>query len=282
METPPVSNRRSHPRPSSIKARSRRAHPERSPAAPPRRPHSEPAPPANRNSNSVSAPGPASRQSPPAHRRSKAPPRAACGKPAPGSFRPTPQSQCPRDPAVVRDPAAVVPRALPPRAEQNFRPRERCAEPQRITRDAGCRILTSASFRRHGWNSSAHRRVLHHHHRIRPRGSGAPVMIPPPARAQPSTHPLPAIARLHLADNFEPRRNLRQVRRPHRISIANRPRKGRKVAVRHNPSASTRPLPPADRPSRSLAGDTPAACCSTRCRATSKSSRRRPEDMQKK
>ena len=103
------------------------AHPERSPAAPAPRPHSEPAPPANTNSNSVFAPAPGSRQSPPPRRRSKARPRAACGRPARGSCRPMPRSQCPRDPAAVRDRATVVPHALLLHAEQSSLRASRCA-----------------------------------------------------------------------------------------------------------------------------------------------------------
>src|SRR5208282_2130140 len=105
------------------------AHPERSPVAPPPRPHSAPAPPANRSSNSVSAPAPASRQFPLLRRRSKAPPRAASGRAARGSCRPTPQSRCRRGPAAALDRARVVRRELPLRVEQSSRPGARCAAP---------------------------------------------------------------------------------------------------------------------------------------------------------
>jgi len=43
------------------------------------------------------------------------------------------------------------------------------------------------------------------------------------------------IARLDFSNYVEPRWRLRDVRRPHGISIARRPRKRGKVAVRYNP-----------------------------------------------
>lgn len=88
------------------------------------------------------------------------------------------------------------------------------------------------------------RRVLHHHHRIRPRRQRSPRhdphRLPAPHRARSRFRP---VARLHLAHNFKARRNLRQVRRPHCISIASSTIKRRKVAIRHRPLRQHPPQP---------------------------------------
>ena len=88
------------------------------------------------------------------------------------------------------------------------------------------------------------RRVLHHYHCIRPRRQWSPRhdphRLPAPHRARSRFRP---VARLYLADHFKARRNLRQVRRSHRISIASSPIKRRKVAVRHHPLRKHPPQP---------------------------------------
>src|ERR1700732_3715380 len=119
--------------------------------------------------------------------------------------------------------------------------------------------------------------MLHHQHRVRPLRQRSschdPNRLPAAHRAHTRLRP---VARLHLADHLKPRRNLRHVRRPHCISIASSSSKRRKVTVRQNPLRPKTPAPsprpsPASRSTVSTSsGDTPAANCSTRCRASSK------------
>ncbi len=293
METPPVSNNKSHSNPSSIKARSRPGHPEQSPAAPPRHPRSEPAPPANTNSNSESAPAPASRQSPPLRRRSKAPPPAASGKPARDSCRPMPQSQRQHDPAAVRDPAAVVPPAPLPRAEQNFRHAstrrldlhkfpvktsvEYCgSSPPRVPHSnaAVCAAL--------GWEPPAKASLASPRSSTAevcstittasaPAGSGAPVMIPT-ACPRPTEHDFasgqsPAFTSPTTSSRAgTSAKSAARTAYPSRVARA----KGGKSRSATIPSASTRPNPASRSTVSASSGHTPAACFSTRCRATSK------------
>jgi hypothetical protein len=77
--------------------------------------------------------------------------------------------------------------------------------------------------------------MFDHDHGVRARRQRSPRHDPYrlPACHQAHTWFRP-IARLHLADNCKPRRNLRQIRRADGISVASGPSKGRKVTVRRN------------------------------------------------
>src|SRR5258708_15796173 len=89
------------------------------------------------------------------------------------------------------------------------------------------------------------RRCPPHPPRARPRGQRSPRhdpnRLPAPNRAHSRLRP---VAGLHLAYHLQPRPNLRHVRRSQRISIASRPSKSRKVAVRQNPLRKHTPQTP--------------------------------------
>ena len=67
-----------------------------------------------------------------------------------------------------------------------------------------------------------------------------PTACPRPTEHAPGSGQSPAFT---SPTTSSARRNLRQVRRPHRISIASSPIKRRKVAVRHNPLRQHPPQP---------------------------------------
>ena len=187
--------------------------------------------------------------------------------PAWSSRRPRSSSSCPA-------------RASAPRGTK-FSPTPTLRECQRISAegvtsaeastDRGCPILTPRFCGVRVGIVSVGRSMLHHHHRVRPRRQRSPRhdphRLPAPHRARSRLRP---VARLHLAHHFKPRRNLRQsaarTAYPSRVARS----KGGKSRSATIPSASTRPNP-ASRSTVSISpGHTPTACCSTRCRASSK------------